>query len=116
MKTTIGLLLILVGATVAVQAQMAPSQARSVELAEGRDMARSIPAVAVIEAVDAEAMRVRINGQWYRMVSNGSQYARADNQALSVQDLLPGMEVMMQTDGTEPSRGNEPLILSIWSQ
>jgi hypothetical protein len=94
-------------------AQNAPEGSRLLEQAENRDMALSIPSVAVIEAIDEREQRVRIDGYWYRLRLDTS--ARSTQDSLSLDDLRPGQEVVFQTDGTAADRDNEPLIFRIWS-
>ena len=96
-----------------VLAQSTTADRRSVEQMEQRDMALSIASAMVVESIDRDAMRVRLNGQWYELLSAGLE-ERSDG--LEIDDLKPGMSVFVQTDGSEASSDNQPLILAIWSQ
>ncbi|MEN1726912.1 MAG: hypothetical protein AAGJ52_00605 [Pseudomonadota bacterium] len=90
----------------------------SIENREEIDMALSIPSKVVIEAIDIDNNAVRIDRQWYRLLDIDSRNL-SRSQALGpieIGDLRAGMEVFIQTDGTEASRSHRPLILDIWSE
>lgn len=82
------------------------------------DLALSLPKQVVIERVDAAAGTIVIDGQSYTL-SNGNSSLfglppEASQRALNPRLLRTGMEVMIVTDGIEPTRDYQPLILAIW--
>jgi hypothetical protein len=91
---------------------------RAAEL--GVDALPSFPQEVVIEAVDRVAGEVRIGGQRYRYAASDPGSLRSPrgdgggSDSLQLDELKSGMTVMIQTDGTEPSERNRPLILRVW--
>ena len=88
-----------------------------VEAQPETDLATSIPQLMVVESVDSEAGTVTLDGNVYRLALKSrpgpaaiSPYGRS----LSLSDLEPGMEILVSTDGTEPSRSNTPNLLGLW--
>ena len=81
------------------------------------DIATGIPQLAVVESVDSEAGTVTLNGSVYQvsLASRPGPAAMSPNgRSLKLSDLEPGMEILVSTDGTQPSRSNRPQILGMW--
>lgn len=111
MKSICALTAVLFLFPVAGLAQLSDSEIAAIELAEGVDIAFSEPSRLLVQSVDTENRRIRLAGQWYRFPE---QRASTNQAALTVDDLETGMEIFVQTDGTEPSSDHEPLILDFW--
>lgn len=84
-----------------------------------RDVARSIPQTMTVDAVDFQSRQVVLDGDIYQLLSGDderpqplSNSAHGDN--LDLAALRPGMQVIVQTDGSDPSDENTPIILGIW--
>lgn len=81
------------------------------------DVATGIPQLAMVENVDREAGTVTLNGDVYRveLASRPGPAAISPNgRSLKLSDLEPGMEILISTDGTEPSQSNMPQVLGMW--
>ena len=82
------------------------------------DLLAAPPEQVVIERVDLESGLIVIGGQAYSLYDGDtSMFAlppEAGQRSLNPRLLRAGMEVMVVTDGTEPSRDHRPSILAIW--
>lgn len=81
------------------------------------DLATGIPQLMVVQSIDSEAGTVTLDGNVYRLAVKsrpGPAAISPNGRALSLSDLEPGMEVLVSTDGTEPSRSNTPALLGLW--
>jgi len=82
------------------------------------DMPAAPPELVVVEKVDAAGGRIVIEGQQFEIfegdVSLFELPPEATQRRLSLDDLSPGMEVMVITDGTETTRDRVASIIAIW--
>ena len=111
MKSVVALFVVSMLIPVAGMAQLSDAEIASIELAENVDIAFSEPSKLLVQSVDTENRRIQLAGQWYRFPE---QRASSSQAALTMDDLELGMEIFVQTDGTEPSSDHEPLILDFW--
>lgn len=110
-KSVVALSAALILFPAAGMAQLAESEMVAIELAENVDIAFSEPSRLLVQSVDTENRRIQLAGQWYRFPE---QRVSSSQEALTMDDLELGMEIFVQTDGTEPSSDHEPLILDFW--
>lgn len=82
------------------------------------DLLAGPPELVVIERVDPESGLIVIAGQAYALFDGDTSLfalpSEATQRSLDRGQLRAGMEVMVVTDGTEPSRDHRPSILAIW--
>jgi len=81
----------------------------------GVDMALSIPQQVVIDSIDLRSMTLVAGGQRFSLAGDESNEMSADSLS-DLRDLRAGMEVFIQTDGTEPNQDHQPVILRIWRE
>lgn len=81
------------------------------------DIATGIPQLVVVEVIDADAGIVTLDGNVYRVTAQDLRAPTSispNGRSLNLSDLEPGMEILVSTDGTEPSRSNRPQVLGMW--
>jgi hypothetical protein len=81
------------------------------------DMAITPLQIMVVDGFDAEAGTVTLDGNTYRVSLDkrpASAMAAPNKRALRLSDLKPGMEIVISTDGSEPTRTHQPMIIGIW--
>lgn len=81
------------------------------------DVATGVPQFAVVDNIDREAGTVTLNGNVYKVeVASrpGPEAISPNGRSLKFSDLEPGMEILISTDGTQPSRSNMPRLLGMW--
>jgi hypothetical protein len=110
-KSVVALSAMLILFPAAGMAQLTQPEMAAIESAENVDIAFSEPSKLLVQSVDTENRRIQLAGRWYRFPE---QRASTNQAALAVDDLEMGMEIFVQTDGTEPSSDHEPLILDFW--
>lgn len=116
-KSLISLLCLAVG-LFASSIVWAQTERRDLEASLGVDMTQSLPQQGTVNAVYPADSEIRIDGVTYRLITQDDSAVTADSKSggLSIRDLRPGMTVMIETDGTEPSSRHKPYILRIWSE
>jgi hypothetical protein len=84
--------------------------------AGGFDQAMGLPQVMIVESIDLKAGILVLNGQRYRVSSESKPLMiDAPGTTLSIEQLSVGMEVMVSTDGTEPSSSHTPVVRGLWA-
>jgi len=88
----------------------------------GRDVPMSVPELMTVQSIDLSTGELVLDGQRYVAAldwSGDREQTMMSSQPgeelqVALEDLRPGMQVLVETDGTEASRNHRPLILSIW--
>lgn len=82
----------------------------------GFDQAMGLPQVMVVEAIDTKAGIVVLDGQRYRMGQESKPLMiDAPGTVLTLEQLSVGMQVVVSTDGTEPSASHTPFVRGLWA-
>ncbi|AKS40636.1 hypothetical protein [Wenzhouxiangella marina] len=85
-----------------------------------RDLALSLPQPMTVDSINVRTGEIVLDGRRYQYAegSTGARLAgmteESDDDGLRLSQLRPGMQVMIQTDGTEPSADHRPLVIRIW--
>lgn len=99
-------------AIVAVAALVTPLSAQ-----DDFDIAFTPLQILVVESIDTENGTVTLDGNVYRVSMENlptTSMAPTNGRALRLSDLEQGMEVVISTDGSEPTRTHQPTIIGIW--
>ncbi|MCA1779975.1 MAG: hypothetical protein LC637_11505 [Xanthomonadaceae bacterium] len=80
------------------------------------DTAIGLPQPMVVDRVDHQAGLVVLNGRSYRVSASKASIAalQTSGRWLTLNDLRPGMEVLVSTDATQPTAKHTPDILGMW--
>ena len=80
------------------------------------DFALGLPQKMVVESVDLKNGVLVLDGHRYRVYTGDKvMMVSGPGASLSPEQLVPGMEVLVSTDGTVPSRSHAPYVRGLWS-